>query len=299
MADVDQGATAQSMEDRVVDALAGSLGLPSESTETEAESPAETQQEAEFAEVQWNGKSYQVHPDLKEALIHNADYTQKTQALAEQRKALDHVREIAEQAQSERAFQQAVSSENQELAVIDAYLAQAGKIDWSNMSVEQMFRQRAELDNVKERRQQLKDSISEKRNKFDNDLKSKIGELRAKAREMASRSITGFSEQTEKSVRAYASTEGLSEREIDNVLLDPRSFAILWKASQFDKVKASTGKAVAAAEKALRPGTASERMPAGTVAKLNFNKALRSAKTSGQKAQVIEQRLTGMFAAKG
>jgi len=262
-----------------------------------SESAPQTTEEAasEFAEVDWNGEKFQVPAKLKEAFIHNADYTQKTQKLADQQRALDHIREVAEQGQAQQAFMSSVAAEHQELAVIDAYLAQMSKTDWSQMPIEQMFRAKAELDTIKERKAALKETISNKRAEFDKNLTTKISELRAKSRELASRSITGFNEQAEKDVRTYAQSEGLNDREIDNVLLDPRSFKVLWKAMQYEKVVASTGKAVQTAQKVMKPGAASERMPAKTAADLNFRKAMGTAKTSGQKAQVIEQRLAKQF----
>ena len=90
--------------------------------------------------------------------------------------------------------------------------------------------------------------------------------------------------------------EGLTDAEIDNVLLDPRSYKVIWKAMQFEKVQAGAGKAAAAAQKVVRPGASGERMPQATGDKLNFNKAMKQAKTSGEKARVIETRLEGMFA---
>ncbi|PYX62591.1 MAG: hypothetical protein DMG78_32990, partial [Acidobacteria bacterium] len=73
-------------------------------------------------------------------------------------------------------------------------------------------------------------------------------------------------------------------------------YKIIWKAMQFDKVQAGVGKATTAAQKVVRPGAGSERMPQATADKLNFNKAMKQAKTSGEKARVIETRLEGMFA---
>ena len=141
-------------------------------------------------------------------------------------------------------------------------------------------------------------SIQEKRNKFTSDLQSKIKDLRAKAREIASKSINGFSEDTEKTIREYAKSEGLNDTEIDNVLLDPRSFKVIWKAAQYDKIKAGTSQAAdkaAKADRVLKPGVAGNRMPKETMNKLNFGKALAKAETSSQKARVIEDRLSQVF----
>jgi hypothetical protein len=126
-------------------------------------------------------------------------------------------------------------------------------------------------------------------------MKSKFSELRTRSRELAAKSIPGFTEETEKSIRSHAMTHGLSEQEIDNVLLDPRSAKILWEASQFAKVKAGTQNAVATTTKVVKPGASNERMPQAVVDKLNYRKAISKAVTSGDKARLIEGRLEGLF----
>jgi len=284
----------QSAEDRI----AAKFGFPGQTqTEPETQEAAETVAEAEptEAEIEWGGEKFTIPIKLKDAFLKNEDYTQKTQELAEQRKALDQNRELMTRAQMDSAFRESIAAETNQLSVIDAYLSQASKIDWSRMSMEQMFKQRLEIDQVKEQRAALKETIEGKRSKFSEDMKTKLSELRAKSRELAAKSIPNFNEETEKSIRSYAATEGLSEAEIDSVLLDPRSAKVLWKASQFDKVKAGTVKAVAAAEKVVRPGASTEKMPAEVRAKLDMRKAMAKATTSGQKAQLIEQRLVGVF----
>lgn len=289
----------QSMEDKIL----SRLGLPSQAEEAAAsvETPEETQPAVDdaFADLEWEGQTLKVPKGLKEAVMRNEDYTKKTQELAEHRRSVDQIRELAQTRQMESAFVESIASEQQEINVIDAYLQQAAKLDWSQMDTATMMRQRMELDQIKDRRRELADSIGAKRTKFTADVQAKLTELRGKSRELASKSIQGFSEETEKSMREYAKTEGLTDSELDNVLLDPRSYKIVYKAMQFDKVKAGTGKAQQAAQRVdrvLKPGAAGERMPAATANKLNFNKAMKAAgDNSSAKARVIEDRLAGIF----
>ena len=49
-------------------------------------------QEPDEVEVDYNGKSYCLPPELKDALLRQADYTRKTQELAEGRRALEAAR---------------------------------------------------------------------------------------------------------------------------------------------------------------------------------------------------------------
>jgi len=272
-------------------------GLPaSKPEETETTTEVSTETDDGLADIDWEGQTLRIPKGLKEAVMRTDDYTRKTQELAEQRRAVEQLREAAQTRQTEAAFHDSVAEENREIAIIDAYLSQASKMDVSSMDMNQLFRHKMELDSVKERRASIVQSITDKRNKYNSELSAKIQELRGKSRELASKSIQGFSEETEKAMREYAKAEGLADTEIDNVLLDPRSYKIIYKAMQFDKVKAGTTQAVQKTEKVLKPGAASERMPADTARKLNFNKAMNAAKTSAQKAQVIEDRLAGVFA---
>jgi len=295
--------TDQASEQSVEDKILSRLGLPSQAEEAAAagETADETQRAVDdaFADLEWEGQTLKVSKGLKEAVMRNEDYTKKTQELAEHRRSVDQMRELAQTKQMESAFVESIGAEQQEISVIDAYLQQAAKLDWSQMTTEQIMRQKMELDSIKERKTLLQQSITEKRTKFTADMQAKLTELRGKSRELASKSIQGFSEETEKAMRDYAKTEGLTDPELDNVLLDPRSYKIVWKAMQFDKVKAGTGKAQQAAQRVdrvLKPGPAGERMPAETAQKLNFNKAMKAAgNDSGAKARVIEDRLVGIF----
>ena len=229
---------------------------------------------------------------LKDAFMRNEDYTRKTQQLAEEKRANDLAREVMQRGAIDAGFNTSIEAETRELSVIDAYMAEVSKLNWSGMNTEQMLKQRMELDQIKERRDALRQSVEAKRAKYHEDVKTKLTELRAKSRELAAKSISGYSEQTEKDIRAYAQSEGLSEAETDNVLLDPRSAKVLWKAMQWGRVQANAGKAEQATSKVVRPGGANT-MPKEVAAKLNFAKAMKGAKTSGEKASIIEQRLAG------
>lgn len=291
-------ATDQALEQSVTEKIASKFGFPGQG---EAAEEAEAQTEdTGLAELDWEGEKFQVPVGLKDAFMRNEDYTRKTQDLAEQRRSIEQVQSIAQQGQMSQAFAASTAQEEQQLHVIDAYLQQAMKVDWSQMNTEQMLRHKVEIDTVREQRSALMESLNEKRTKFQEQFKAKLAELRSKSRELASKAIAGFTEKTEAEMRSFALSEGLTESEIDNVLLDPRSYKVIWKAMQFDRVQAGAGKAadaVTKTDRVLKPGVAGERMSAATAAKLNFNKAMKAAGTnSSAKARVIEQRLAGVFA---
>jgi hypothetical protein len=254
--------------------------------------PAEpqTEPESDSAEVEWDGAKYTIPSVLKDALMRNEDYTRKTQELAEQRRVLDQNRELMTRGAIESRFMESVADETRQLAVIDAYLTQVKAINWAGMSMDQMMKTKIEIDGIKEQRAEIEKSIAGKRGKFQEEMTQKLSELKRQSRELAAKSIPNYSEETEKSIRAYAASEGLTDQEIDNVLLDPRSAKVLWKASQYDKVKAGTVKATESA-RAVRPGAASNPMPPEVRANLDYRKAMQKAVTSRDREKLIEQKL--------
>ena len=292
----------QAPEQSISDRIASKFGL---SATVQAEEPADTesqadavQEDSDLADIEWEGLTFKAPNKVKDALLRQADYTKKTQEVAEERRQLEHSQNLVKQATMERSFNESIAAETQEIAVIDAYLQQTKALDWSQMSTDQIVRSKIEIDGIKERRQGLKEAIDAKRSAFNEDLNAKIKELRTRSREMAAKKIKDFSENTEKSMVEFGKRHGLSEAEMDNILLDPRSAEIVWKAAQFDTISANAKPAVEKASKVsptLKPGAASERMPANTVNKLNYLKAMKGAHTSGEKANLIEQRLAKAF----
>jgi hypothetical protein len=281
-------APVQSTEDKI----AAKFGFPGKEQGAQVPAAVET---SDIAEMEWDGVKFTVPAKAKDAFMRNEDYTRKTQELADARRAVDQLRDISQTKQMDAVFGESVQEEQQRIAMIDAYLKQASKLDFASMSTDDILRRKIEIDDLKEQREALKSSVADKRSQFQQNVKAKIDELRGKSREMAAKSIQGFSEQTEGDMRKFAIAEGLAESEIDNVLLDPRSYKIIWKAMQFDKVQAGTTKADTAV-RALKPGAASVRVPQEAIDKNRYMSALSKAQTSGEKAKLIEDRLAkGLF----
>lgn len=275
-------------------------GEPAESPEPEA-TELDTEEAAEevpvddvFADLEWEGMTYQVPKGMKDAFMRNEDYTKKTQELSDQRKSIEHVHSLADAQMREAAFHKSIEPEQQELWLIDSYLKQISSKNWGELSLEDMYRQRIEVDQVKDRRQAIHAAIEQKRTQFTQELQSRLADLRGKSRELASKSIKGFGEETERTTREYAKSAGFTDLELDRAFLDSRTVPLFWKAMMYDKVEAGTAKAGEQAsqlEKALRPGVAARKMPSQVATKLNFAKAIKGAKTSQQKANLIEDRL--------
>lgn len=83
--------------------------------------------EPEYADVEYDGKVYQVPPNLKEAFLRQQDYTRKTQEVAEIRKQAEAYRAEAEQVRS--ASQEELSARATAFN-LDSQLQQYANVDW-------------------------------------------------------------------------------------------------------------------------------------------------------------------------
>ncbi len=83
-----------------------------------------------IAQVEYEGRVYEVPAALKDALLRQADYTRKTMALAEQRRALAADREALEQVHAMTAEEFQAS---QRLHEIEQQLGELAQHDWSSV----------------------------------------------------------------------------------------------------------------------------------------------------------------------
>ena len=258
---------------------------------SEAEVPAETA--PEFEEVEYNGKTYQVPPELKEAVIRQEDYTRKTQDLAQVRKLLEHSNEQIKVASLQNQFSKSVEPELNEIRQLDSQLSAYENVNWREIPAEDRTLHMLEMQRLEKARAAKLGEIELKRQQFDGNFKEQVKKLQAEAKKLLKERIPNWSEQTEKETRDWALSNGFTEDEI-NSIHDPRHAEILWKASQFDKVKLTAKPAVAQAKAAKVSGT--NPMPQAVRDKLAFNKALKAATDPVSQARLVEQRVGSLFA---
>ena len=96
----------------------------------EGESLLETQ-EPEFVEVDYKGEKYNVPPELKDSFMRNKDYTEKTQTVAEERRALESQQQQFQQAAQ---MQQLNMQGHAQYAALSNQLEQYNNVDWDSFS---------------------------------------------------------------------------------------------------------------------------------------------------------------------
>lgn len=290
----EQPSEESSLEDRIAEKMFGSSEEPEEETEQEKPESEAVEQpaEAELVEVDFSGKQYKLPPELKDALMAQSDYTRKTQEVAEQRRMLDQQVMLQQQ---EAQFNQAVAPELDHLKQLDLQLSQYKKLDWNQMDFETMTRTRLEMDRVKDAREEINASIQNKKGQFEQYRKKMVSEATQKGNEYLKKHIQNWGPEVAQDLTQYGMKEGYSDVELGS-LTDPRIIKTLWKARQWDELQSQKG-TVKRAEKVapvIKPGASNKAQTQNDDA--TYKKALRSAKTSSEKARIIQERIEKTWA---
>lgn len=236
-----------------------------EDVEQGEESYEEPQQTPKYR-VKVDNEELEVDVDeLIKGYSRTSDYTKKTQALAEQRKAIE-----AEKAKVEEAARLR-DQYAQRLQVIEQMLTQSPQEDLAALKetdpigyavkmAEQVEREK-QLAAVRQERMQLAQrQQAEQQQRLQAHLSQEAERLRAAIPEMADE-VKG--EVVRKEIKDFARSIGFSEQELSQVY-DHRAVLTLYKAMQYDKLqksKPATAKRVAEAPKTLRPGAAQQSNP--------------------------------------
>lgn len=287
----------QSIEDRL--AAQFEPEQPEEQTQEQPEvqegAPEESEQAPpEFVEAEFNGKTYQVPPELKDALMAQSDYTRKTTEVSERQKALDQKELQYKAVESERKFHESVKDDIAQMQEIDFHIKQWKGIDVSSMTSEQLWQIKTQIDNLKDRREELSKGINSKWNTWQQEQIGIAHEIQAKAQELVSKSVKGWGPEMQKALTEYGNAEGYTNEELKQLSHDARIVKTLWKAQQFDKLQAQKIEGKVKTLPTVKPGS-SNPMPQHVKDKLALSKQLNKASTSSQKAKVIEAELMRRF----
>jgi hypothetical protein len=227
------------------------------------------------------------------------DYTQKTQKLAEDRKAVET------QAQALKAQEQAFTQQVQvqsalvqdvaKVSAIDLQLGQYQNVDWQNLSntdpveAQKLFFAYTQL---KTQREQAVAEVSKKQQAFSelqNQSRAKQVEL---GRQVLEKEIPGWGPELAKSLVATGKEYGFNDNELSS-LTDPRAVKLLHDAAQWRKLQSSktvTDKKVAAASPPVKPGARDNRNAESASIKAN-REALRKTGKADYAAKLIEKML--------
>lgn len=238
-------------------------GTDDESATPETDEQDESEPNDGFVEAEYEGKTYKVPAELKDALLRNADYTRKTQEVAEMRRATEQQARALQSVQHamHATFDQAV-----ELRELQSRLAQFDTIDWQALASQDA----TEATKLNLAYQQLQRQAAEKQAELQQSY-SHQHQLEAQRRQQITQSelqrlkqsLPAFNEETAKRIRDTArSGYGITDAELDS-LIDARYVHILHDAMQWRDLQAKKPQAMkkiaAAAPRVIKPQGSAQR----------------------------------------
>lgn len=194
-------------------------------------------------EIDYEGAKYKVPKTLKEAFLRQQDYTQKTQAVAEQRKAIEA--QAAEIQQRAEAQQQHIA-EYAEVHSIDSQLKQYSQINWSELidsDPVQAMKLDRQMRELQQRREEVVSSVTQKQQQHQMQAQQEAAKRLQDGRAVLEREIKGWSPEVAKELSVYGRSIGFSQEELAQVS-NPKAVILLHKAWQLDQLmkKAATQK---------------------------------------------------------
>lgn len=274
MEPTDQAEIPQSPEDRMM-ALLGDVEEEAPAQEeqepnTEQESEAEPEQEAEAQpqptklKLKWNGE--EVEKDLDEVVAlaqQGHDYTQKTQKLADERKAVEEQTQAIkaqEKAFQEQAqLQQAFIKEIAEVTALDKQIAQFQNVDWNALTdqdpvqAQKLFFQRTQLVDARNR---LAQELMQKHQTAQQQQLAQRTAVIAKAKEALKRDIPDWDDAKEAQAKDIAKSYGFKDEEFLSVI-DSRTMKMILDAGSFKKLQSdpATKNKVTGKPPVVKPGS--------------------------------------------
>lgn len=214
------------------------------------------------------------------------DYTQKTQKLAEDGKALQ---EQWKRVQQVEQMQNALAPELAQVKAVEAQLRQYQNVDWVQLATDNPLeypKYRAQYDQLVNAYQSTVGQYQQKAQVVQQHKAQVTSQIVTQQREKLLEKLPTWRDQAKyqqgaEEVRSYLLKEGLDAQTVDG-LTDAISVTVAWKAAQYDKLlKAKTDKVkqLRDAPPVVKPGARSQQ----TDGKTEFAKFRQTFKTQGTK----------------
>jgi hypothetical protein len=261
---VDTGSPAQEVGNDQLDAKGSGPGPSAELELDEDGNPIEDDPASEIEEIEHDGRKYQVPKALKDAFLRQADYTRKTQEVAELRRAVEAER------QAVRQTGEAEVAARAQLTAIDQQLAYYQRIDWDTWEDQDPFeaqkgwRQYQQLQNSRAQTAGQYAQVAQQRHLVQQQETARLIE---DGRAVLARDIKDWSPQLAETLLDHGVRQyGFHRGEIEE-FTDPRMVKVLHDAWQYRKLtsrqqQAQRHAAAQGAQPAARVGT-SASPPAG------------------------------------
>lgn len=202
----------------------------------EEEQATEDELEDELEGVKLKGKKDALEK-LKAERLMQADYTRKTQEVAEQRKAIEAQREHIQQQQQ---FAQAFVEEIAAAKAIDMRLQQYAQINWAELEQadpSQAMRLQREMRELHSYKEQIGHSITQKHQAQALSRQQELAKLAQEGEAVLSREIKGWGPEVKAQLAQFAISRGFDESALANVY-DPKVVKLLHDAMTLHQLRA-------------------------------------------------------------
>lgn len=182
-------------------------------------------------ELEFNQKSYKLPKDIAEAVRSmRKDYTEKTMAVAEQRKAFE----------AKMQFTEAFTADIAKLEAVNQRLAEFEQVDWNRLSDEdpvlwqKLFSQHRILDS---QRNQLAQQLAQKKQEMILNQQQEIAKAVEASETVLRRDIKDWSPQLESNLQQFAVDRfGFDISDVKNAKADPRLYKLMHLAYLGDQI---------------------------------------------------------------
>lgn len=240
----------------------------------------ETEPEPDLVEVEIEGERYQVPEALKDKIMLQADYTRKTQEVAEQRKQVEAEREQLKQLAE---VQQSNLQEYANLMALDSQLQKFQQVDWNalyDQDPAEFVRLKETYRDLQDTRSGLANNIVAKQQQQMQEQQANYAKIVEQGRATLAKEIPNWNPTLAKEIADYGIKKlGFNEQEVSSVI-DPRVVKMLHKAYLYDQLQAKkpvAAKKVENLPKVAKPGS----MANTTKTKSDVEKAYSRMKRTG------------------
>ena len=216
--------------------------------------------------VKIDGKDTEVTEDeLLSGYSRQADYTRKSQVLAEQRKKMDE--ELAATQQERQQYQSQLEQFNLQA---DSKLEEFKSVDWTKLKEEDPMEYALKRDQYRELQENKRLVAEEQQNlaqKQQAEMQTKWNEELARQQEVMAQRLPEWNDpekgpKLKQNIKSFAMKKGFTEQEVDS-LIDARSVDVLHKAMLYEnlleaKINQKKAKVVPKVQKPGTPSTKSE-----------------------------------------
>lgn len=251
----------------------------------EVEAKEEQEEAEEFVQIEIDGEVLEVPERYKDYFLRQQDYTQKTQELSAERKALEvrtgEVDLRAKDYEFANSVWDDVLEAQQKQALAQQY-NQYLRDNVDNLSSTEIEKIRLAIQDAEGDAQRIAAEVQQKQAEHQQARQQSQQELLNKGTEVLKSRIPNWGADEMKKVHDFALSAGYTSAEVDSIL-DPRHVEMLWKASQFDALKQGSAQAVKRVQSApqIAQKPRKRAMPEETKQYLNSRKAMK--KTKGLK----------------